>query len=149
MFYVPHAVAAWVVAIWAIDWRRIRKLFVFGLWGHFLCDIQDNLGMMFGLWEYRDTGFFNTHVRASFVVGLSAAPLMGMFFVQGLKPGGPIPWRRMLLVTAISLVPEVTAYFTGHIRYHFWWNLGWSAAAYLPVWLSFWVLHRWLCPAAT
>ncbi len=148
MFYGLHAVAAWVVAIWAIDWRRIRQLFVFGLWGHLLCDLQDNLGAVFGLWEYRDSGLFNTHIRASFIVGLSAAPLMGIFFAQGLKPGRPFPWGRMLLVTALSLLPEATALLTDHIRYHFWWNIGWSALAYGPVWLSFWGLHRWLFRAA-
>jgi hypothetical protein len=144
VFYLPQAVLAWVVSMWLVDWRRLRELLVFGLWGVLLTEFQDTLGDLFRLWEYRDTGPLGSHHHVSTVIGVSAAPLMGMYFTQFLQPGKPPPWGLMARVTAISLVPEVIALYTGNILHHKWWSMGWSAAAYVPVWLSFWALHRWL-----
>lgn len=146
MFYLPQAVLAWICALHYIDWRRTRELLVYGLWGSFLAFLQDTVGGWAGLWEYQD-GFLESHHLISLVIACSAAPLMGMFFAQGLKPGAPPPWPRIAGVTAVSLIPEVLGLYTGHILHHNWWSMYASTVAYIPVWLSFWALHRWLTKA--
>ena len=143
IFYLPQAAAAWLVAIWLIEWTRLRELLVYGLFASFLCAIQDQLGLMYHLWEYRDIGPINTHTEISILIGLSAAPLFGMYFVQGLKVGAPVPWFRMVVITGVALVPETIGLYTGHIVHGGWWNYGASVLAYVLIWLGFWGLHRW------
>lgn len=146
MFYLPQAAATWLMAIWFVEWKRLRELLVYGFYASFLCALQDQLGLMHGLWEYRDTGPLNTHTEISILIGLSAAPLFGMYFVQGLKIGENIPWLRIAAVTGVAMVPETIGLYTGHIRHGSWWNYGLSIAAHVLLWLSFWGLHRWLSP---
>lgn len=143
LFYLPHAVGAWVAAIWLIDWRRFRELLIYGLWGAFICHVEDTVGFQFGLWEYRDGPFWSPWL-ISLVICLSAAPLVGMWFVQGLQAGQALPWKRVLLVTFISMLPETTALLAARIQYGHGWTLFASVLAHIPTWLSFWLLHRWM-----
>jgi len=144
MFFLPQAVAAWIVSIWAIEWRRLRDLLPYGLLGHAMCSTEDYLGGRIGWWEYRDTGPFPSHVDVSTIISLSAAPLLAMYFVQGLGPGERVPWARIAGVTAFSLIPEAVGLLTGHVRHGNGWNFGISVLVYFLNWLVFLALHRWL-----
>ncbi|HWH72560.1 MAG TPA: CBO0543 family protein [Candidatus Sulfotelmatobacter sp.] len=144
MFYLPQAVAVWVVAIWLIRWKRLRELLVFAFYASFLCAVQDQLGRLHGLWEYRDTGPIDTHTEISILIALSAAPLFGMHFVQELRPESGCPLRRIATVTTVAMIPETIGLFTENIIYGHWWNYGWSVAAHVVLWISFYGLHRWL-----
>lgn len=146
LFYLPQAAATWLVAIWFIEWRRLRELLVYAFCASFLCAVQDQLGLMHGLWEYSDTGPLNTHTEISILIGLSAAPLFGMYFVQGLKVGGGVPWLRIVAITSGAMVPETIGLYTGNIRHGSWWSYSLSVLAHAVLWLSFWGLHRWLTP---
>lgn len=149
MFYLPQAILTWIVALWAIQWIRARELLVFGLYGAFLCAIQDQLGLMHHLWEYRDSGPLNTHTEISLLIGVSAAPLFGIYFTQGLKPGGRPPWWRILAITAVAMVPETIGLYIGRIFYGNWWSYGCSVVTHLLLWISFWALHRWMSTEPT
>jgi hypothetical protein len=144
VFYLTQAMAIWVVSIWTIQWQRLRKLFVFGVLGGYTALLQDRLGAMSGLWEYKDSRLLGNHGAISVVISLSAAPLFAIYFAQGLKAGEPLPWRRILLITATAMVPEIFAYYTGHLAYGKWWGFGPSVAAYFVLWTIFWAIHRWL-----
>lgn len=144
IFYLPQAAAIWIAAIWLIEWKRLRQLLVYGLYASFLCAVQDQLGLMHHLWEYRDSGPVNAHTEISILIGLSAAPLFGIYFVQGLKPGAPAPWLRIAAITGVAMIPETVGLYTGNIIYGNWWSYGWSVFAHVILWLSFWGLHRWL-----
>lgn len=142
MFYLPLAVLTWLSFRWMIEPQRLPSLLVYGLFGSALATVQDRLVILYQLWEYRDIGPISSHAEIALLISLSAAPIFGMRFVQGLKVGAPIPWRRIIKFTAISMLPEVASLFTGNILYHNWWNIGWSVCAYAPIWLAFWGLHR-------
>jgi hypothetical protein len=144
LFYLPQALATWLVAVLVIDWKRFRELLVYGLYGGFLCGVQDQLGLMNRLWEYKDTGPLNFHSEISILIGLSAAPLFSIYFIQGLKVGAGVPWMRIAAITTVAMVPETIGLYTGNIVYGNWWNYGCSVLAHVLLWLSFWGLHRWL-----
>lgn len=144
MFYLPLAILTWCSIRWMVRTERLPALLVYGLFGSGLATVQDRLVILYQLWEYRDIGLFSTHAEIALLISLSAAPIFGMRFVQGLRLGAPIPWRRITKFTAVSMLPEVAGLFSGNILYHNWWNIGWSVCAYIPIWLSFWGLHRWL-----
>lgn len=96
------------------------------------------------LWIYQDTGLLDTHTEVSILIGLSAAPLFGMYFAQGLKIGAGIPRLRIAAITTVAMVPETIGLYTGNILYGNWWNYGCSVLAHILLWLSFYGLHRWL-----
>lgn|GEM_PF-4331575 len=144
MFYLPQAILTWAAAVYLIEWKRIRKLFVYGASAAFLCSVQDRFGLMYHLWEYRDTGPVDRHIEISILIGLSAAPLFGIYFVQGLRQGSQVPVWRIVGITAVALLPETIGLYTGRIVYGGWWNYGWSVLAHLLLWLGFCALHRWL-----
>lgn len=145
LFFLLQALAAWVAAIWLIDWKRMPELLVYGLWGAILSDVEDHIGFRLGLWEYRDTGPLGTHYDITIlIINTSAAFLVATYFAQGLRPRAPIPWLRIAGFTAFSLIPEVTAIQTGHMSSGHWWNSWVSVLAYIPTWVSIWWLHRWL-----
>lgn len=143
MFYLPLALVTWLSASWMVDRQRLWELLPYGLFGGVLATIQDRLVLVYRLWEYRDIGPVADHHEIALLISLSAAPLFGMRFVQGLRPGEGAPWRRIFRYSLIAMVPEVIAYLTGNIAYHNGWNLLWSGAAYPPIWLAFWAFHRW------
>lgn len=144
MYYLALAVFVWALGFRFIDWSRIRDLVVYGLYAAFVTQVQDHLGMKLGLWEYRDTGIIADHRAISMVISLSAAPLFGMYFAQGLKPGAPVPWLRIAAITAVAMIPELVGQATGHFVSRGWWNPFVSVAAYVLLWWSFWRLHRFL-----
>lgn len=146
MFYLPLAVITWLSAGWMIDLRRVGHLLVYGLLGATLATLQDRLVVFHQLWEYRDVGPVSGHTETALLISLSAAPLFAMRFAQGLVPGGPLPWRRVIRYTAVAMLPEVAGRLAGTIVYYNGWNLGWSVLAYLPIWSAIWALHRWLTP---
>jgi hypothetical protein len=149
LFYLPLAVITWLCARWIIDRSKLPGLLLYGLFGAILATVQDRLVILHQLWEYRDRGPVGTHAQIALLISASAAPVFGMRFAQGLQPGAPIPWRRIARFTGISMLPEVVGYLTHNIAYHHGWNLFWSVLAYMPIWLSFWGLHRWMTgPAA-
>jgi len=143
VFYLPQAIAAWIAAIWVVDWRRIHELLIYGFFASLVCIVQDQLGLMHRLWQYRDTGPLDTHTEISILIGLSAAPLFGIYFAQGLRPGSRIPIGRIVGTTALAMVPETAGLFTGNITYGNWWSYGWSVVAHLLLWLGFYGLFRW------
>lgn len=149
MFYLPQALLTWIVAIRIIQWRRTRELLIYGFYGAYLCAVQDKVGYIYQLWDYRDTGPLDSHVEISALIAVSAAPLFGIYFAQGLKPGGRPPWRRILIISTIAMVPETIGLYSGHIAYGPWWNWGLSVLAHLLIWFSFWALHRWLTSPST
>ncbi len=111
--------------------------------------VQSRLVALYRLWEYRDVGWFDTHVQIALLISLSATPIFGMRFAQKLKLGAAVPWRRIARYTLISRLPEVVALYSGHIRYHNGCNVGWSVATYIPIWLTFWAFHRWMTTPAS
>lgn len=135
---------AWVAAVWLIEWNRLRSLITYAFLASFLCGLQDQLGLMHHLWEYRDSGPINTHTEISILIGLSAAPLFAMYFTQGLKAGSGFPAWRILSITAVAMVPETIALATGHIIYAGWWNYGCSVLAHALLWSGFAAFHTWL-----
>ncbi|MGE5674800.1 MAG: CBO0543 family protein [Mycobacterium leprae] len=145
MFYIPQAIAVWIVSIWLIDWRRLRELLIYGLWGIAVSSVEGHLGYGLGLFQYQDTGWLSGHYDVStLVINLSAVPLFAIYFAQGLRPRAPVPWLRIAAFTAVSLVPEIVALRLGHMVYGRRWNLLHSVIAYIPTWVSIWALHRWL-----
>lgn len=149
LFYLPLAVITWLSARWLVDLRQAGRLLVYGLLGATLATVQDRLVVFHRLWEYRDIGPVGGHAETALLISLSAAPLFAMRFAQGLIPGAPLPWKRMMRYTAIAMLPEVAGAAAGHIVYHNGWNLGWSVAAYVPIWSAIWALHRWLSQPAS
>lgn len=89
-------------------------------------------------------GPIDTHTEISILIGVSAAPLFGVYFVQGLKVGAGVPIGRIAAITIVAMIPETIALFTGNILYGNWWNYGWSVGAHLVLWVSFYGFHRWL-----
>lgn len=147
MFYLPLALLTWLCFGWMIDRRRLPSLLVYGLFGAVLATVQDRLVMLYQLWEYRDIGPVAAHPQIALLISLSAAPIFGMRFAQGLPPRtAEVPWRRIFKYMLIAMVPELIALYSGHILYHNWWNVGFSFAAYIPIWISFWGLRQWLQP---
>ena len=144
MFYLPLAVLTWIVAPWVIERARLPGLLLYGLHGAVLATVQDRFVMFYHLWEYADVGPLDSHAEIALLISLSAAPLFAMRFVQGLSGSEGPPWRRMFKFTLVSMLPEVVGLLSDHIRYHNWWNVGWSVLAYAPIWLSLWALHRWM-----
>lgn len=144
MFYLPLAVLTWIACRWFVDRRRLPEHLVYGLTGATLATVQDRLVLMYRLWEYRDVGPLDSHAEIALLISLSAAPIFALRFAQGLEPGAPLPWRRVLKFTAVSMLPEIVALYSGNIRYDHWWNAGWSVAAYIPIWTAIWALHRWM-----
>lgn len=144
MFYLPLAVLTWLSVGWMIRPDRRRQLLVYGLFGAVLATVQDRLVMIYQLWEYRDVGLVGSHAEIALLISLSAAPIFAMRYAQGLQPGCAMPWSRVARYTAVAMLPEVVGIRTGHVVYHNWWNIGWSVAAYVPIWGSIWLLHRWL-----
>jgi hypothetical protein len=125
-----------------IDRVRLRQLLIYGLFAAVLATVQDRLVLVHKLWEYRDVGPVSSHAEIALLISLSAAPAFGMRFAQGLLPGARVPWRRIARYTGVAMLPELAGCFTGHIHYYNGWNLFWSVLAYIPIWLSFWGLHR-------
>lgn len=144
MFYLPLALLTWLCFGWMIDRHRLPALLVYGLFGAVLATVQDRLVILYQLWEYRDVGPVATHPQIALLISLSAAPIFGMRFVQGLPGNAGAPWKRVCKFMLIAMVPELFALYSGHILYHNWWNVGYSFAAYIPIWLSFWKLRQWL-----
>lgn len=144
MYYLPLAAVTWFAAIWVIDWKRIRELLVYGLWGAMIAELENEIGGSLGLWQYRDVGPFRSHHAISLVIALSAAPLFAMAFAQDLKPGRPFPWLRGAFITAVAMMPEILALFTGNMTHRGWWSIPLSVFAYVPTWFSIWWIHRWL-----
>lgn len=142
MFYLPLAGVTWLMCLRVIDRARLRQLLLYGLFAAVLATVQDRLVLVHKLWEYRDSGLVSSHTAIALLISLSAAPAFGMRFAQGLVPGAGAPWRRIARYTGVAMLPEAVGYFTGHIHYHNGWNLFWSVLAYIPIWLSFWGLHR-------
>jgi hypothetical protein len=149
VFYLPLALLTWLLAGRLIDRRRLPSLLVYGLFAAVLATIQDRLVLGYQLWEYHDTGPIGGHEEIALLISLSAAPIFAMRFAQKLTAGSPVPWPRVLRYTLVSMLPEVVGLQTGNIRYHQWWNIGWSVTAYLPIWTAIWLLHRWLTRPAT
>lgn len=145
MFYFVQACLAWMVAIWLIDWKRLRELIPFGLLGSLICAANDNVSLSLGgLWTYSDTRVFNTHPRISVLIALSGAPLMGMYYIQGMRADAPYPWRRILAFSAMAMIPETVGLYLGKIEYGGWWSYPLSILAYLLMWSGFWAFRRWL-----
>lgn len=144
MFYLPLALATWFCFSHIVDTKRVQELLVYGLFGSVLATVQDRLVLIYNLWEYTDIGPANTHAEIALLISVSAAPIFAMRFAQGLRSDGQIPWGRISRFTAVAMAPEIAGLVTGHIRYHNWWNVGWSVVAYGPIWYGIWVLHRWL-----
>ncbi|HWI53378.1 MAG TPA: CBO0543 family protein [Symbiobacteriaceae bacterium] len=144
MFYLPMALATWLCVDCVIDRRQLPHLLVYGLFGAVLATVQDRLVLIYHLWEYADIGPVDSHAEIALLISLSAAPLFAMRFAQGLSPGDGFPWRRIAKFTLVAMLPEVVGLITGHIRYHNWWNVGWSVLAYLPIWAGIWGLYIWL-----
>jgi hypothetical protein len=149
LFYLPLALLTWVLSARLIDRRRLPALLVYGLFGSVLATLQDRLVLTYQLWEYHDTGTLGAHTEIALLISLSAAPVFAMRFAQKLQPGAPPPWLRMLRYTLVAMLPEIVGLYTDNIRYYRWWNLGWSVLAYVPIWTSIWLLHRWLSPPVT
>lgn len=149
MFYLPLALATWFSFDHVIDRRQLPQLLVYGLFGAVLATIQDRLVLIYHLWEYADIGPVDTHAEIALLISVSAAPLFAMRFAQGIKPGAGCPWCRIAKFTLVSMLPEFLGLITGHIRYHNWWNVGWSILAYVPIWCGIWGLYIWLTSPAT
>ena len=148
MFYLPLSILAWIAAIWLIQWTRIRALLIYGLMGSFLALFQDHVGEMFQLWLYNDTGPVNTHDQISLLISVSAAPLLAMYFAQGLSKAERTPWRRIMLATIVAMVPELAALYLGRISYASGWNLWVSVGAHGGLWYGFWRLYQWMSAAS-
>ncbi|HYF91337.1 MAG TPA: hypothetical protein VD969_03720 [Symbiobacteriaceae bacterium] len=144
MFYLPLALAIWLCLDHIIDRRQLPGLLPYGLFGAALATLQDRLVLVYNLWEYADIGPADTHAEIALLISLSAAPLFAMRFAQGLQTGSELPWRRIAKFTTVSMLPELAGLVTGHIRYHQWWNVGWSVLAYVPIWVAIWWMNRWL-----
>jgi hypothetical protein len=146
MFFGSQAVMAWIAAIYLIEWHRFKELLIYGILGGYVALLQDQVGKMLGLWQYHDSGVLSRHHLISIVISLSAAPLFAIYFVQGINPDkhAPIPWVRILTITAVAMTPEVIGLYTGHVVYGGGWNIFFSIGAYLLLWLGFRALYRWL-----
>jgi hypothetical protein len=144
VFYLPLAIACWLCFDRVVDRTRLPDLLVYGLFGAVLATVQDRLVLLYHLWEYVDFGPVDTHAKIALLISLSAAPIFAMRFAQGLSPDPAVPWLRIAKFTLVAMLPEVLGLVTGHIRYHLWWNVGWSVLAYTPIWLGIWGLYRWL-----
>lgn len=144
LFYLTLAVLTWLAAPLWLERRRLPGLLVYGLFAAVLAAVQDTLVVWYPLWEYLDTGPVREHLQISLLISLSAAPAFGIRFAQGLVPAAPVPWGRVCKYTVVAMTPELAGLALGRIVYHGWWNVAWSTVAYVPIWISFWALHRWL-----
>lgn len=144
MFYLPLAVTTWLCLGRIINLAELPRLIVYGLFGSVLATIQDRLVLLYNLWEYTDVGPVDTHAKIALLISFSAAPVFAIRFAQGLSSSPGFPWRRVGKFTVVAMLPELIALVTGHIRYHNWWNVGWSIFAYVPIWGGIWAIHRWL-----
>jgi hypothetical protein len=144
MFYLSLTVLVWAAAILFLDWGRLRQLLPIGLAGAFLSSSMDFTGgILLGWWQYSDTQWLRTHAAISGLIHIGAAPLVAMFFAQGVPPRSPLPVARIALYTALSMAPEVAASYIGRIHYRAPWGLSVSAVAYLIMWTGLWALQRW------
>ncbi|HEY3364850.1 MAG TPA: CBO0543 family protein [Symbiobacteriaceae bacterium] len=143
MFYLLLAALVWLVSFRLIDWRRLRELLIYGFLGSLVSIVENELGLRFGLWEYRDTAPLNDHRLISLVICLSAAPLFAMAFAQALSTGARPPWLRIAVTTGVAMLPEIIGLYTGNLVYGIRWGLIVSTMAYLPTWLAVWGVHRW------
>jgi hypothetical protein len=144
MFYLLQAVFIWILAVRFIEWRRLRSLLPYGFLGSFICMFQDRIGERFQLWVYRDQGLIHTHGEISTLISVSAAPLVAMWFIQGLQPEEAWPWKRILAFTLLGMLPELVALPLEKLIYGHGWSIAASVAAYVGLWSFFWWLHRWM-----
>lgn len=144
MFYLPLAMATWLLTRRIVDRNRLPELLIYGLFGAVLATAHDRMVLFYHLWEYRDMGPVGSHEKIALLISLSAAPAFAARFAQGLRAGSSFPVQRGIKFTAIAMLPELVGLQTGHIVYDQWWSVTWSVVAYLPIWLSIWALHRWI-----
>lgn len=128
MYYLAVAFLYVVLGAWRLDRRQLRRTLPAGMAGAALAALQNRLGgELYPLWHYQDTPPVASHSAIAVLGKWTGALLLSMLLVQGLGPRSPLPWRRLLGLTALCFLPEVAAFRTGRLVFLQWWNLGFSA----------------------
>ena len=136
MFYVVWFFLVWIIWLLFADKSRWREILPVCIFAKCLSLATDVLMFYYPLWEY--AGFpFLIHLADDFAI----YPVVTYLFIQWLPNNRSVKnmLRYWLVWTTAALAIELIYVHFGYMRYHQWWNTGYSYAA---DWLLYWLFFK-------
>ena len=136
LFYVGCFILSWIVWFVFADIRRWREIVPVCILAKALALATDVLVFYYPLWEY-----IGPPQLIHLADDLAIYPVVTYLFIQRLpkeRSTGNI-LKYWIFWTTVALIIELIYVYTGHMRYHQWWNTWHSYAA---DWILYWLFYQ-------
>jgi hypothetical protein len=136
MFYMAWFVVAWTIWVVFADKARWREIVPVCIFAKALSLASDVLMFYYPLWEYLGPPYL-IHLADD----LAIYPAVTYLFIQWLPKSRTVKdmVRYWLIWTTIAVFIELAYVYSGHMRYHQWWNTWHSYAA---DWVLYWIFFQ-------
>lgn len=127
MFWLPLSLVIGSIAVWVIDWRRLRETLPAALVTVVYYSIHTGLPTAIRpVLAVTDRGPLSGHWPLTLLAQMLIAPTLALWYAQGLKPGAPLPWVRTAFFVVLGAGLENLARLLGCVVFAPWWHPAYS-----------------------